>query len=512
MLTCVAFIACAAAYYCGNNSNYNSGYDDGKAKGRREVEREVERKRKEQARGVETRREEQERERGREKMWEDWRRRGAEAVARNAAAANNGRATNNAAAARNAFHTDYRVDKPVRGRTDSSSRPQPEGRTPRDRYWTAPLQFHSPTAPQAPTTYNQPKPPTSAPTWPAQPPPSRRSAPTSESQNQRPSRNAVPLSPASHQMRGPSHGPRRKPRVASVYRAQASTAERFENAKTRPFPQNQKFGSDEVRRSRRGSISSRPEENRTEYAGEVESGQGAAQRRDGSVGEAEEWGEERRSPGLGKAALGDGGGGVASDVSRTSADPGFEARSPQKETLSLRSRSESPRGKPRSESSFSQSERSSAESGKRGQDDEEEREAVFPEEEGKSPSSRSSSRWEEPLSKSPSPGSDRSSVAGREERNQAENGREPGDLDEGRWPGPDVERNGEERLSRSRSESPRAEPLSKSSSRQSERASAAGSGERGRGEARSPDSEGDGNEEGRSGSRSPSLEVEVRDV
>jgi len=403
VLTCVAFIACAAAYYWGTKSNYNSGYDDGKAKGRREVEREVERKRKEQEREVERRREEQEREREREKMWEDWRRRkGAEAVARNAAAANNGRATNNSAAARNAFHTNYRADKLVRGRTDSSSRPQPEGRTPRDRYWTTPLQYHPTTASQAPMINNQRK----TPTWSAQPPLSRRSASTSQSQNLKPSHNAVPLSLASRHGRGTSRGPSRKTRVASAHRAEqarASTAtERFENAATRPFPQNQRF---EPAEPRRGS-SSRPEHIRAESAGEAARGQVADRRRDGSVDGAEEWGGERRREGLEEAVLGDGVDGAAGDVNgglrRASPAEGDGAPSP-----SLRRRSASLWG----ERSVARSESSA-------------------------------------------------SAAGSEEKAQDEEERASGDLDEGRWPHSDVERNKVEKSAWSRSSSPWGEPLS----------------------------------------------------
>jgi len=486
VLTCVAFIACAAAYYWGTKSNYNSGYDDGKAKGRREVEREVERKTKEQEREVERRREEQEREREREKMWEDWRRRrGAEAVARNAAAANNGRATNNSAAARNAFHTNYRADKPVRGRTDSSSRPQPEGRTPRDRYWTTPLQYHPTTASQAPMINNQRK----TPTWSAQPPLSRRSASTSQSQNLKPSRNAVPLSLASRHGRGTSRGPSRKPRVASAHRAEqarASTAtERFENAATRPFPQNQRF---EPAEPRRGS-SSRPEHIRAESAGEAARGQVAARRRDGSVDGAEEWGGERRREGLEEAVLGDGVDGAAGDVNgglrRASPAEGDGAPSP-----SLRRRSASLWG----ERSVARSESSASAAGSEEKAQDEEERASGDLDEGRWPHSdvernkveksawsRSSSPWGEPLSprgEPRSPGNDGNTTAGSGETAQDKEDQEVGLAEEGHWPGSKWEGDEEGRSSRSRSPSPLDSPRTKSQSGGSDH-SAADNGERG---------------------------------
>jgi len=532
VLTYVAFIACAAAYYWGNNSNYNSGYDDGKEKGRREVEREVERKRKEHEGEVERRREEQERERERQKIWEEWRRRrGAEAAARNAAAANNRPATINAIAARDAFRTHHQADEPVRGRTDSSSRPQPEGRTPGNPYWTTPLQYHPTTAHQAPTTKNHRKSPTSAPTWPTHPPPSRRSASTSKSQNPRPSRNAVPLFLASRHSCGPSHGPSRKARAASIPRAQASTVERFGNATTRTFPQNQRFVIDEVRRSRRGSSSgsSRLEDTRAGNAGEAARGPVAAQRRDSSADGAEERGKERRRHGLEKVGLGVGGGGAGDDVNeilpRASPGSGFGAQSPSLRSRSALEKPLSPPGEsPSSRSDLSSaagrdgawaagSDRASAGGIRERRQGGEEREMGFPEEEGRSPRSRSVSPRVErssPREESPSPSrSDGASAAGGGEERQDEAEWEPESSSGGRRPGSEGGGVGEGRSSRSRSPSPGIY-----------RASAAGSGDRGRGEeareegvqdeGRWPGSEGNRDEEGRS--KSPSPDVGIRDV
>jgi len=319
-----------------------------------------------------------------------------EAPARNdaavqyAAAANNRPPTNIAAAAQNAFRTHHQPDKHARGRTNSSSRLQPEGRRPRDQYLPTSRQYHPTPARQAPPTNNQRKPPTSAPTWPGQRPPSRRSPSTSHFHKPRPNRNAVPLSLASHYSRGPSHSSRREPQAPSVPRRASTATEPFERATTRTFPQNQRFGPSEPRRGSSSSSSGRPEDLREGNTSLVARGQVAAQRRDGSAGGGAEehtfeTGQESRSP---EPEEVDDRREPAYEVDgnspRTSPTPGFEARS-----TSPRSRSESPRGEAQSESP--------------------------------SPRDRSSSRR-----------SDGASVVGSEERGQGEKER---GQDEGRWPG-----------------------------------------------------------------------------
>lgn len=190
----------------------------------------------------------------------------------------------------------------------------------------------------------------------------------------------------------------------------------------------------------------------------------AARRRDGSVDGAEEWGGERRREGLEEAVLGDGVDGAAGDVNgglrRASPAEGDGAPSP-----SLRRRSASLWG----ERSVARSESSA-------------------------------------------------SAAGSEEKAQDEEERASGDLDEGRWPHSDVERNKVEKSAWSRSSSPWGEPLSPRGEPRSpgnDGNTTAGSGETAQDkedqevglaeEGHWPGSKWEGDEEGRSSrSRSPS--------
>lgn len=92
--------------------------------------------------------------------------------------------------------------------------------------------------------------------------------------------------------------------------------------------------------------------------------------------------------------------------------------------------------------------------------------------------SRSSSPWGEPLSpraRSPPPGNDGAPGTRGEEKAEDEEEREARVADEGRWLGPDAEKNGEGKSP----PSPREESRSKSSSPKGDRASTAGSEERG---------------------------------
>lgn len=414
VLTCIAVVACAIAYRWGNNSNYNSGYDDGRTKGRgegrREVDREVERARKEQER----QKKEREREREREKMWADWRRREAQAVARNTAATNDRLATNrrpsmnHAAPARVAFRNDQEAAEPVRARHNSSSLPQPHLT---HCYRGTPLQHHPPTAHHPPQSNNHRNAPTTAH---AQPPPSRRST-ASQSYTPFPQRNAVPISLAS---RSRAHNSRR---AASPTRAQASVAaERFGNATNRAFPLDQRFEPGGMRGG--GSNSGRPNDIWAGTAAATSQGHW----RDSSVDGTEGWREgTRRQKPRAEAAGAGAGDGDHEPVLGSNGSPAFGARSP-----SLRNRSESPRGERSSRGSAPASVPESEE--QRQNDSEEERRSGSPDEgpdQSRTSPQKSRARSQSPLSlksrselrRSMSP-----SIAGEEENQRADGGDWPG--------------------------------------------------------------------------------------